>query len=147
MPFNSTKSTHCSDAEIPIGRVLRPLTLARVGVALFCAAALGELLGLWHVHAGIAGLPDLCLFHRLTGWTCPGCGMGRALALLAGGAVPEAWRQHPFAVPFLAWMLSWAILGERQRRWVLDRLGAGREILPAAACVVLIVWWLAMRIA
>jgi hypothetical protein len=63
----------------------------------FLALALGQALGLWRLQSWGAHAPDLCLFHRVTGLPCPGCGMGRALLLLAQGRVTEAWDMHPLA--------------------------------------------------
>ena len=46
--------------------------------------------------AGALDLPLLpCPVHATTGLWCAGCGSGRALAALATGNVPLAFRQHP----------------------------------------------------
>lgn len=47
------------------------------------------------------GTFTVCLFRRLTGIACPGCGMTRALAHLAKGEWAAAVRDHPLA-PLLA---------------------------------------------
>jgi hypothetical protein len=44
-----------------------------------------------------AWLPP-CLFHRLTGFPCPTCGLVRSLRLLLAGHLREAWLQQPLAV-------------------------------------------------
>ncbi len=38
--------------------------------------------------------PRVCLFHRVTGRRCPGCGMTRALSRLAHGDLRGAWRDN-----------------------------------------------------
>lgn len=47
--------------------------------------------------AHILGLPNLCLFHFLTGLPCPTCGMTRAVICCAHGDLAGAWRFHPLS--------------------------------------------------
>lgn len=57
---------------------------------------------------------SICLFRRVSGIPCPGCGMTRAFAHLAKGEWAEAARDHPFSFLlaaemgffYLAWGLS-----------------------------------------
>jgi hypothetical protein len=58
---------------------------------------------------GSARIPELCLFHRVTGRRCPGCGMSRAFVLLWRGRIQEAIRSNP-ASPFLFATLFWLAL-------------------------------------
>lgn len=45
-----------------------------------------------------------CVFRRVFGVTCPGCGMGHAIDALFRLDLAEAWRWHPmvFSLPLLA---------------------------------------------
>lgn len=62
-------------------------------------------------------VPVLCTWRRLTGESCPGCGLTRSFTLVAHGRLLEAWSAHrlgPLAflviaaqVPWRAWRL-WA---------------------------------------
>ena len=63
--------------------------------------------------AGVAAVWAIAVLPVVTGWQrcaiavlfhrpCPGCGMTRALLLLAGGHVEASLRMHPLAVPVLA---------------------------------------------
>ena len=50
-----------------------------------------------------------CLFHRLTGWSCPGCGATRAAHELLHGNLAAAWRDNALlvcALPFCAWLAA-----------------------------------------
>ena len=64
------------------------------------AVVLGWLLGV-----------DLCPT-RYAGWTCPGCGLGRASIALLSGDVSAAHQAHPLVIPCLAvvgWLYLWAV--------------------------------------
>jgi hypothetical protein len=75
---------------------------ARQALAAFALLAAAAAVGLCHPYGLLGHLPALCLFHRLTGVDCPGCGMGRATMLLAQGQIGASWQQHPFAILGLA---------------------------------------------
>ena len=60
-----------------------------------------------------------CLFHRLTGLNCPGCGGLRALHQLAHGHLAHALQLNPLLIlslPFLFWLLGRFALGRGARR-------------------------------
>jgi hypothetical protein len=101
-------------------------------------------LGAWAVLATWTppGDPDatLCLFRRVTGIGCAGCGLTRALALLAKGQWSAAVAVHPLA-PVLAiqaasaWLFGLAVIERRLRapslRWVNGWLVANAAALLA----------------
>lgn len=73
------------------------------------------------------GFYPVCLFHRLTGWNCPGCGLTRALYALLHGDFRVALRDNAFLIltlPLAAARGGWM--------WVKKTLGrpAG-TFLPA----------------
>jgi hypothetical protein len=107
---------------------------------LWTLAGLAGLAGLLVLHVWVpaSGLQNtVCLFRRLTGIPCPGCGMTRAFAHLAKGEWAAAARDHPLAFPLaaeivLAW-LAWgaALLGRlplrlpvRYEAWMIGHLAA-----------------------
>jgi hypothetical protein len=119
------------------------LALQRISprAAWLSAGAIG--LGAWAVLA-LWTPPDdpaatLCFFHRLTGVGCAGCGLTRALALLAKGQWNAAVALHPLA-PVLAaeaagaWLLGLAVIERRMRAPSL-RLVNGWLIANAAALI------------
>lgn len=60
-----------------------------------------------------------CMFHRLTGWHCPGCGMTRAASAVLHGRIAEAFRFNPLGMvllPIAVFGLSLEIAG-----WVRGR--------------------------
>lgn len=77
----------------------------------------GALLWLGPGHWG--GLRLACPFYLLTGLPCPGCGMSRALVLLAQGRAWDALIMHPFS-----WLLAGAALAALP--WLLWDLLHGR---------------------
>ena len=61
-----------------------------------------------------------CLFHKLTGFHCPGCGSLRAVYQLLHGNLPAAFGLNPLMVlslPFLGyWFISrYVLVGRNQR--------------------------------
>ena len=120
--------------------------LARAGLLAFAVAATGNALGWWQLQDWVGSLPSLCLIRGVTGHECPGCGMGRSLALLAQGHVLASLHQHPFALPFLLWLSGRALLPPR----LIARVRAmwfARSNAPAAALIgVLLLWWLTAKV-
>ena len=76
----------------------------RAGRAWLVAGGLcATLLAGWALYRGgpsAAWLPG-CLFHRLTGLECAGCGMTRALHALLHGRVGDAFRHNPLGMVLL----------------------------------------------
>ena len=58
---------------------------------------------------GVVSLTPPCVFHKLTGLYCPGCGSTRASQALIGGDVAHAFSMNPFfvvCVPLLAYYFA-----------------------------------------
>ena len=88
----------------------------------------------------IGHLPSLCLFYRLTGLPCPGCGLTRSFVCLAHGHFWESLHWHPLGPAiFLVFALLWVRCGLFRLRgvpWlplphrIVNRLGyAGAAML------------------
>ncbi|MFM2082438.1 MAG: hypothetical protein RL380_1129 [Verrucomicrobiota bacterium] len=89
-----------------------------------------------------------CLFHRLTGWNCPGCGTTRAAHDLLHGKFSQAFRDNALFVvllPLFAWAGGIRIFSPARRtifspRWFWLLLGSAGTFtvwrnLPGGA------WW------
>lgn len=50
----------------------------------------------FHFHIGLP-----CLFHTLTGWYCPGCGLGRSVRCILAGQWYQAFRYNVLLMPFI----------------------------------------------
>ena len=109
--------------------VPQPLRPFRPRLA-FATAALGAMtLGIWLLRTfdpGAAGnLFPSCLFHDLTGWYCPGCGLTRALHALVHFDGMRAFAMNPWLVlslPLLATMALEAFTSRRVLPASLARL-------------------------
>ncbi|MDE6288097.1 MAG: DUF2752 domain-containing protein [Muribaculaceae bacterium] len=75
-----------------------------------------------------------CIFHRLTGYDCPGCGTQRAVHALLQGRVADAWKAN--AALFFAVPLAGLYIGARGR--LRQRLES--PLVIAAIAVAIIVW-------
>ncbi len=109
------------------------------------AAILGA--GAAHVGLCAAGLGGWqCPFYYVTGWPCPGCGLGRACALLLRGEWQQSLRMHVFA-PVL--LLALGVLGAglllrgRTREALRNRVVWMEERLRVSVLLLwgLIVYW------
>lgn len=111
-------------------------------VLLWAALGIAGLSGLAILHVWVpSGGVDssICLFRRLSGIPCPGCGMTRAFAHLAKGEWLEAARDHPFSfllaaeagLVWLAWGVSLlrGIPFRHPRQEILTPLVLGHLIL------------------
>lgn len=61
-----------------------------------------------------------CVFHKLTGLHCPGCGSTRAMYQLLHGQIGAALRLNALAVlalPFLGYWVARALCGRAGRQW------------------------------
>lgn len=65
-----------------------------------------------------------CLFHRLTGLDCPGCGSQRMLHALLHGDLAAAWRHNALAVCLLPLLppMAWLELNRRRHPRLLRRI-------------------------
>ena len=69
-------------------------------VTYICVLAAGVVYFIWLKLTGI-GIP--CIFHELTGWSCPGCGVTTLIMSVAAGRLDLARAANPFL--FYTWPL------------------------------------------
>lgn len=72
-----------------------------------------------------------CIFHKLTGLQCPGCGAQRMLHALLHGDIHSAFRFNAFlliSVPFLLWMI-WLEFNRTKHRVLYARFYRMRTIV------------------
>lgn len=88
----------------------------------------------------------LCVFKNVTGYPCPGCGMGRASIELFQGHVCESLHFHWWAIPFhllLLGSLVWLIrdtLVKSDSYWKFIRRPLKSWVLAILLVLVLINW-------
>ena len=88
-----------NSGAIGVGQLVREI-LGRIRLEL--VAWCGLLLAPLFINPSAGNYPSLCLFHALGIDFCPGCGLGRALALLYRGDIAASFLTHPLAIVFVA---------------------------------------------
>lgn len=112
--------------------------------ALLALAAAGLAAGL--IPAGAPDALTLCPVRLLSGWRCPGCGMGHALLDSFQGRFAEAFAHHPLGPAlFLLWSawLSWGLRNRARGR----PFSAGVPALGGRAAAGLLILVLAVHAA
>jgi hypothetical protein len=111
-----------------IARASSPAFFAAIGLAL---AVLGSGAVLFLFDPTQHGFYPICLFHKLTGWNCPGCGGTRAAYELLHGHLLRALRDNALFV------LTLVALAIGSLRWV----GQKMRNQPATFNVPAKAWW------
>lgn len=109
-PDSGAMCRFCSLAVDIFGRVWAILLCS---VAIFCPPTLLE------------GAPSLCLFVRLFGWECPGCGISRAMTCAMHGQIQQAVSYNIAVIVVLPIILTIAI------RQAMDLIRSYRQVVPA----------------
>ena len=97
---------------------------------------------------GGAGWMPGCVFRKVTGFECPGCGMTRATYATLHGRIGDAFRFNPVGmVLFPLAMIGFAIevIGWVRGKPLPFRLNPGRWGATAIAAV-LILWWIGRNV-
>lgn len=88
----------------------------------------------------------VCLFHNLTGYSCPGCGLGRSFCALSRGDVGLAFSAHWLGPAFYLVFLFVLVraLAELALRRRLPRLWTGRvgRVVGTGALVLILFAWI-----
>ena len=91
-----------------------------------CIAALLAYAALKAWHPGSPQMLPVCIFWRLTGFYCPGCGDTRSFAALLSGRVWKAVVYHPF-VPYSFGVGGWFMLSQTIERVSKGRIAIGMK--------------------
>jgi hypothetical protein len=71
-------------------------------------------------------LPELCMLRRVTGLSCPGCGLTRCFISLAHGDIVAAWSFNPAGL----WLFAIIAAQLPLQSYQLWRINHGRRELP-----------------
>ncbi|MGA2852780.1 MAG: DUF2752 domain-containing protein [Verrucomicrobiota bacterium] len=83
-------------------RISAPSSLTVFAVIVLGAALAGAGAVVFFFNPGTHGFYPICLFHKLTGWNCPGCGGTRSLYALLHGNFALALKDNALFVVLLA---------------------------------------------
>lgn len=79
--------------------------------------AFAILFAIWIEHR--SGIPvNLCVFKRLTGFPCSGCGSTRAVLALSHGDIAQAARLNPLTVGLIFGFPLWVLVRLATRLWM-----------------------------
>ncbi|MBI5363255.1 MAG: DUF2752 domain-containing protein [Planctomycetes bacterium] len=76
----------------------------------------------------------LCWLRRLTGVSCPGCGLTRSFCALSHADFGSAWSFHPFGIAFYLLAIALVAWPFAARRWpaLVGRVGSSRWLVVVA---------------
>ena len=97
---------------------------------------------------GGAGWMPGCVFRKVTGFECPGCGMTRATYATLHGRIGDAFRFNPVGMvlfPLAMIGLAIEVIGWVRGKPLPFRLNPGRWGATAIA-VLLILWWIGRNV-
>ena len=97
---------------------------------------------------GGAGWMPGCVFRKVTGFECPGCGMTRATYATLHGRIGDAFRFNPVGMvlfPLAMIGLAVEVIGWVRGKPLPFRLNPGRWGATAIAAV-LILWWIGRNV-
>jgi hypothetical protein len=80
------------------------------------ATAMGVTAMIFFFNPGTHAFYPVCLFHQLTGWNCPGCGMTRGLYALLHGNVRLALKDNALLVLTFIGLAVWSL------RWFVGKM-------------------------
>ena len=92
---------------------------------------------------GGAGWMPPCMFRKVTGFDCPGCGMTRGSHALLNGRVADAFQFNPVGMvllPLFMFAVAIAVIAWVMGKPLPPRLVPGRWSAMAAVAV-LLGWW------
>lgn len=114
----------------------RPAVVASAAAALAVVA-----MGIWLLRtfdpSATGSLFPSCVFHDLTGWYCPGCGITRALHALVHFDLRRALAMNAFLVLSLPLLAAMALQGLTRRAWLPK--GVTRVVFDGR-------WWIAAMV-
>jgi hypothetical protein len=125
------------------GLLLSPLLESRTMCACIAGAAAAHLALVW---AGLDGWP--CPVRHAFGIPCPGCGLGRAGALLLRGQWTASLQMHAFAGPLIAAVMLFAVAailpatGRLRLARGIGGLEARAPLMPAFLWALVFYWLL-----
>jgi hypothetical protein len=111
-----------------------------ISACIACVAIAGGLLFIFNP-AEIPFPP--CLFYKLTGFQCPGCGTQRALHCLLHGEWKDAFFYNPILIPALtliATLLYLDLLGGKKRFPKIHRALSGSKFIWGVLAVIILYW-------
>jgi hypothetical protein len=109
---------HAESQSVP-PKLAAPSSLAFFTGVVLAVAVLGSGAVLFFFNPGTHGFYPVCLFHRLTGWNCPGCGGTRAAYQLLHGHLLNALRDNALFVLMLVALTmygGWFVVRKIRRR-------------------------------
>lgn len=114
----------------------------RIAVALAAAALFCALYFLIDPEAS-SWVPQ-CVFHRLTGLKCPGCGSQRMLHALLHGDIAAAWHHNAMLLCLLPLLIPMILIELAPSRW--PRIYARLHSVPVMiSLLVLLILWSFLR--
>jgi hypothetical protein len=88
-----------------------------------------------------------CFFKTITGISCPGCGLTRAICAISHGRIADAWHWHPFSFIFYGgalFIIFFPMLASfmQDSRSLMSRCNQASAKLALPLVIAMILFWL-----
>jgi hypothetical protein len=134
-----------SFSKTKMERCLIPRKMALIFAGIFLSIAILHVTGVFSADRIGGAIPFFCPFKALTGISCPGCGMTRAMLSIIKGDFYGAFGYNPFSF-FLLFMIVFSVVPGKQVEKLPSIVPVVMNYFFIAVLVAVLIFWCFTRL-